>query len=441
MKKVLFTILGFGFLALNAQQVAERINYNHQEFKGVVKGEDKKSDAKRDLSNGWYDYANAYNDFNGTGFTSSVYFMSTDTNLYTVYTDGSTGNTNWHVLGRTNDPRDIVYSNNPAKYSRHNTYTWDSIRWTQFYVRQADSMMQGGNMVEIVDTVFIQYFKPSGLEFPSYIFTSDPNMTRHYSSFPLRNSFSVKTKLNSAAFKTDTIFLTKEWADSVNLDGASTTFFGRRIVAPVGITVPHSATNQNANIVGHTFTFKPMQVSTLGDTAIAYNGSSWEKKYNMYAVRMYAKTGFVIDNIDIEAINSTIISNTQMAFGATLGIWKSYLPGNVFTASLVDGTEYHLTTQTLSADQIDANGNGIGNIYPNPSNGVREVFVPVVLTQDAQITLSIRDITGKIVRTINGDYNAGDFDIAVSTEGLSNGVYTCTLLSNKINTTTKFILN
>ncbi len=439
MKKVLFTILGFGLLSLNAQ-VKEKINYDYPQFKIVVTNEGK-DNAKRDLGTGWFDYATAYNDFNGSGLTSSVYFMQPDTNLYIVYTAGEKIKTGFHVIGRINDPRDEVYSNNPARFSRHNTYTWDSIRFTQFYVRWADSMKVGLNNVEIVDTVFIQYFLPSGLDNQSYYYTSNPSKIYYYSC-PKRDNYKVKTRLNSSAFKTDTIFLTKQWADSVGLNGANTTFFGRQVVAPVGVTIPHSATNVNANLVGHTITFKPMKKPNLGDTGIAYNGSNWVNKYNMYGVRMYSKTDLDVENTDEQAQNNAVITNYEVLYGATVGnIFKSYIPGPVFGNTFFEGTDYHLTTQTLSVSTLDANGNGIGNIYPNPSNTANEVFVPVKLAESNTVTLTICDITGKVVKTITADYAAGDFDIAISTDGLSNGVYTCTMVAGDFKATTKFVLN
>ena len=260
MKRILFTILGLGLLSVSAQ-VKEKINYDYPQFKIVVKNENKNNNAKREVGKGWFDYATAYNDFNGAGITSFVSFIQPDTNLYTVQTDGAKSKTGFHILGRVNDPRDEVFSNNPARFSKHNTYTWDSIRFTQFYVRFADFMKVGANTVPIVDTVFIQYFLPAGLDNKSYVYQADPNKAYYYSC-PKVAAYNPKTRLNSGAFKTDTIFLTKAFADSVSLNGAQTSFFGRTLSIPVGINVPHNSSNPNSSIIGHTITFKPMKKPT-----------------------------------------------------------------------------------------------------------------------------------------------------------------------------------
>jgi hypothetical protein len=445
MKKLLFTILGMGILSLSAQ-LNQRFNFNLQglqELKIVVKNG--QSGNKRDIGTGWFDYVNAYNDFNGSGLENSAFvsWIQPDTNLNTVSSTGTKTKIGFHVLGRVNDPRDEVYSNNPVRFSRHNTYTWDSIRFTQFYIRNQDSMLVGGNMTAIVDTVFIQYFLPAGLETNGYAFQSDPNKSYFYTT-PIRNNYKKATRLNSSAFKTDTIFLTEQWADSIFIDGADSKVFGRGVTINIGQTIPHSPTSLISNVVGHTIFFKPMKPTKLGDTGIAFNNDSVFNKHNMYGLRLFSKTDVKVENTDLQAQNNAVITNFEMVYGGTVGpsgLFKSYLPGTVFTNTIFDATEYHLTSNTVSIDNIDANGNGIGNIYPNPSNSAAEVFVPVKLSSAQAVTLTICDLTGKVVRTVSADYNAGDFDIAVSTLGLSKGMYTCTMVSNDYKGTTKFILN
>lgn len=440
MKKVLFTIFGFGLLSLNAQVINDRINSDYPQFKIAVKNDGKNNNAKRDLGAGWFDYATAYNDFNGTGLVSSIMFLQPDTNLSIVYSSGDKQGHFMHVFGRVNDPRDEVFQNNPARFSRHNTYTWDSIRFTQFYIRFADSMKVGNANVAIVDTVFIQYFMPSGLNNSFYSYNADPSK-RYYYSAPNRDNYKKATRLNSSAFKTDTLFLTKAFADSVSLDGANTLFFARSYVAPVGVTIPHSSTNINASIIGHSFTFKPMKTPKLGDTGVAMDGSTWVNKFNMYGMRYFSKAGVKIEAVDPESQNNTFVTNSSLVYGQTVNGWRSYFPGSIFTNTLVESTDYHLTTQTLSVNTLDANGNGIGNIYPNPSNSSNEIFVPVKLAESKIVTLTICDVTGKVVKTIRAEYGAGDFDITVSTEGMDSGVYTCTMVAGDFKATTKFVLN
>jgi hypothetical protein len=442
MKKLLFTILGMGILSLSAQ-LNQRFNFNLQnlqELKIVLKNGQGLSGNKRDLGTGWFNYVNAYNDFNGSGLESSAFvsWIQPDTNLDIVSSTGTKSNIAFHVVGRINDPRDEVFSNNPVRFSRHNTYTWDSIRFTQFYIRNEDSMLVGGNMTEVVDTVFIQYFLPAGLETNSYVFTSDPNKAYFYTC-PNRNTYNKKTRLNSSAFKTDTIFLNGQWGDSISLSDSRV--FGRGVTIPIGKTIPHSPSSLISNLVGHTIFFKPMKPTKLGDTGLAFNSAPVFNKHNMYGLRLFSKTDVKVENTDIQAQNNSVITNFEVVYGQSVGIFKSYLPGNVFTNTIFDATEYHLTSNTVSVNTIDANGNGIGNIYPNPSNSANEVFVPVKLSSAQTVTLTICDLTGKVVKTISADYNAGDFDVAVSTIGLSKGMYTCTMVTNDYKGTTKFILN
>src|SRR5690606_25635791 len=158
MKKLLFTILGMGVLSLSAQ-LDQKFKFDlqsHQELKIVVKNGPGASGNKRDIGTGWFSYVSAYNEFNGAGLENSAFvsWIQPDSNLVNVSSTGTTNHTRFFVMGRMNDPRDEVYQNMPARFSRHNTYTWDSIRFTHFYIRNEDSMMVGGNMTEVVDTVF-----------------------------------------------------------------------------------------------------------------------------------------------------------------------------------------------------------------------------------------------------------------------------------------------
>ena len=77
-------------------------------------------------------------------------------------------------MGSVFDPKDSSYQiTGQPLLTRFNPYTVDTIRWLQFYVRNADSMekIQGTDTltVEIVDTLFVQYFNFQGLGFASVV--------------------------------------------------------------------------------------------------------------------------------------------------------------------------------------------------------------------------------------------------------------------------------
>ncbi len=90
-------------------------------------------------------------------------------------------------MGSVFDPKDSSYQiTGQPILTRFNPYNVDTIRWVQFYVRNADSLqrsrfrdsvLKDGVMVprfenynvEIVDTLFVQYFNFSGLGFASIV--------------------------------------------------------------------------------------------------------------------------------------------------------------------------------------------------------------------------------------------------------------------------------
>ncbi len=440
MKKLLLTIAAFGYFALNAQVEKKMVN-TEKGMPDATTTTTKNDNTKRDAPSGWFQYMGAYNTFNGSGLGGSVFFIQPDTNLITVFDDGQTNNTGFHQLGKVNDAKSEVFDGNPGRFTRFTSYTWDSLAFLKFYIRQIDSMKVGNSMVEVVDTCEIQYFDAAGLSVQAFTYNSAPTVT-HYYAVPNRDNYNKNTLRNSSAFKTETILLRKADADSMNLNGANTNFSGSALQVPVGRTISTNGNSVTANIVAHTITFKPMKKGVLGDTMVAYNGTNWTNKYNMFGLRYSSKTGLTHDQTDQSDINNSIINNFQVRYGQTFSIFKSYLPGTIWTNTLFDNSFYHLTASNdVDVTSQDFNGNALGYVYPNPSTGSSSVFAPVKLTSDVTVTINVMDITGKVVKTIVKDATAGDQDIEISTEGLSNGIYTLSISSDIFSATTKFVLN
>jgi hypothetical protein len=440
MKKILFTVLGLMIFSLNAQ-LNDRFRFElhkGQELKIRIRGGEDGPSAKRASASGWFDYVGAYDDFNGSGLGNAnfVAWIQPDTNIGLVSTTNERFKIGYHVVGRVNDPRDEVFENNPHRFSRHTNYSWDSIRFVQFYIRNEDSMKVGSGKVYVVDTVFIQYFLSSGLDNMAYSYANAPTINYYYSC-PKRNSYNKKTKLNSAAFKTDTILLTGSWADVID----DNTVTGRMVTANPGATITQDPKNVNANLIAHTITFKPMKPTKLGDTGLAFNNQPIFNRHNMYGLRMFAKEGLKVENANQEAQNNSIITNFEVGYGQTPSIFKSYLPGSVFSNTIFEATAYFITSNNVSVNTVDASGNGLGNIYPNPSSGAIEILVPVRMSTAHAVTFKICDITGKIIKTIATECEAGDSDIAISTLDLNAGLYTCTMVAGEFKATARFVVN
>ena len=67
----------------------------------------------------------------------------------------------------------------------------------------------------------------------------------------------------------------------------------------------------------------------------------------------------------------------------------------------------------------------VGNIFPNPVSGDGTLNINLNNAQD--MYLEITDLSGKLVSSENRSLNQGENNISISTEHLSNGIYTITL--------------
>lgn len=71
----------------------------------------------------------------------------------------------------------------------------------------------------------------------------------------------------------------------------------------------------------------------------------------------------------------------------------------------------------------------LSGIRPNPAN--TNFFADVVTYEDATITFTLRDVSGKVVRQHNASVNQGESSVETSLEGLENGLYFVTLQNEK----------
>jgi hypothetical protein len=79
------------------------------------------------------------------------------------------------------------------------------------------------------------------------------------------------------------------------------------------------------------------------------------------------------------------------------------------------------------------------NVFPNPS--VDNAQINYTLTEESNVTISIYDVTGKLIASDNkGSQVAGRHFSLVNTEAMSNGFYTVSVKTNSGITTTKMIV-
>ncbi len=452
MKRYLLSIalatLAIGQVSAQAQsshlKVQENLRYNGNVYikNGNTFTEKKLNRRAGNDTGGWYQFTKAYEEGTllGTKLSTFISFIYPDTTAYTVGTDGVKNKIGFHALGTTFDPKDSnFYAVNMPVLTKFQSYTLDSIVFQQSYVRFLDSTVVNGKTVEVVDTAYIQYFDITGLDVTAYNYQPPAPPTRYYCAYPKAANFNLKNCLNSAAIKTDTILLNGKMKDSIVLDGSNTSFFLRGIQASVGINSKSTSTTPiTNNLTAWTVTFHPMVKTSLGDTLIAYDGSKWFKKYNMYGIRLASLTGHDQLILNQTRINNSIISNFQVRYGQSFGPFKSYLSGTLFGSSIFVPGFFHITTSTLGTKNVASNL-GSAVVFPNPTSSGSGISVAFQSSTGAMVNAKITDMNGRIVKSIaSKNIVAGENVISFNTDGLAKGMYLISIQGNNGSTAAKF---
>jgi hypothetical protein len=102
--------------------------------------------------------------------------------------------------------------------------------------------------------------------------------------------------------------------------------------------------------------------------------------------------------------------------------------------------DFLVSTQNLNTPEINSLGYGLGKAYPNPTNGADQFIVPFVLGQGGNVSFTLSDITGKVVRSIHGNFQSGENEVTIGTEGLNSGIYIFSMTAGSYKGTGKVIV-
>jgi hypothetical protein len=475
---------------------------------------------RRDAASRWFNFASSYASLNGLTYRNIVSVLFPDT-AQIVFTDGI-GRVQYMTFGANFSPNDFAFGNN--RFNRWTNYTWDSIAWSQCYIRSVDSTnvtnqvaatgsvtvldftdlanvtftigsttlteglewdatddnsttaqslatainaisgapyltsvndstititnavagtvgnsvalatsnptsleLSGANLagggsqvvkVEVVDTLFVQLFTGESLDLRGLTFNDDPQ-TQYLTAYPRITGFTPSTLLNTTAFRTDTILLTAEWKDSLSITPLNMTT--RRLVNNIGVSVT-GGNDPMATVISSAFTYKPMLSYTISDTLISFvENVSISKKNNVMIFPYFNSTNHTHRISDYDAINNSYGTTGDLKGGAAgQGNFRSYrtLPGAIQNMS------YHLSTQSTNVESL-ASGSSfrLGNAYPNPTSGSESFVIPFTMGTSGNATFTVSDITGKVIKSVSKDFNAGENQIAIETNGLNSGIY------------------
>ena len=357
---------------------------------------------------GWYSYIKSSQDI-GHIYTRRITTLFPDSTLFTRIQDGlgndTSGNTNLHSIGQAFDPKYGFYVE-PDSLSATQGYIVDSIRIYYQYNHSGDSTS---------DTLRIQFFQNAQVQDFNF-----PNEGRTYS---VRYDAATNGSI-SPNFSREIILL---------LDSSDDTkgqFISRAIAIPGG--------GLNVNAGKHcafTMSFKPGYAHDSGDTIDHYYNPV--KKLNQFIPSVLVGkpgTPYHTANVGLFALKS-------QRYAFTPNEWPNhYVPGDVFYNHVrYFQADFYLIFAIDNIPKVSSIS--AFSIYPNPSNNLYQLNIDFELTQQEELTVTITDITGRVLKEISAtDYRQGKNTIKADITGLNAGMYYVNIISSSGGRTAKPII-
>lgn len=144
----------------------------------------------------------------------------------------------------------------------------------------------------------------------------------------------------------------------------------------------------------------------------------------------------LVDSIRTPLITDNSAHISRRTYETIGGVWAPYrsLEEDDFGIRLI------LANPFSSVQKVEYNSFSLGQSYPNPAN--QTAVIPFTLNSPKNVTITIRDIMGRIVEVKElGNMIAGNHQVQISTQELSNGIYTYTLSTGEESATLKMMVN
>lgn len=440
MKKLLF--LGFTVFAamtVNAQNLRQPILRDNG-VKAVMPARNTSKIGRRSGTPETYNYVTAYTNATSNQGKSTLFWIAPDSNACVVYTSGKS-NINFHTVGGAFDPKDTAFMESQnTLLTKFNPYHVDTMRFVKGYVRNVNQVDIGGNLVDVVDTLYVQYYDASGMSISAYYSTSDPNKVNHYYGVPKGTTFVPYVATNKSAIKTDTILLTAADADSFDIAGGK--YFPTVLtLTPNFNSLSTNGTAVTSNVIAYSLNFKPMIKAQLDDTIIDWTNANYTKKVNGFGVALEYFQNIPHDILTTPyKINNTFWTSSDLLPGAKVSIWQGYVPTTVYGTAYMMNTDISITCDNLSTKELMNSNIGVA-VYPNPSTIGSVPTALVNLKSASVVSAKVYDLNGRLVGQNSArSLNAGLNEMPLNVSNLSAGIYTVTVETSFGTKSSKFIV-
>ncbi|MCC6683504.1 MAG: T9SS type A sorting domain-containing protein [Bacteroidia bacterium] len=427
MKKSLFTLLGgmfaFGVMAQSNLQPTNKIEVKDYQIPFHSKLRVNSSANAGGQVSQWFSYASLQENLNG--FEGSSMLLFPDSSVLVVYMNNGTPasyNNTWISAGQALDPKDIEFSldGSTSTLSKFNDYTVDSIKILYLYDRTIHTS---------VDTMVVTFHK-------SQATTATGSLsTWNYGTAPNKKYFATTDfdRTTHEPAKTGIVYEVRMPLTALDSNANGTTWGEKNIAIPSSFgTIPKGM------VVGATVSFKPGYTYSAGDTLLATMDlpSQPVRELNKLWVRTLLRNG---NNVEHDYFNNGMaIDKTQLYTDRWEALGSRYLPSNFYSVSQFVHIDYLISSANVGIKNINGNGYGMGNAYPNPVSGNSAVNVPFAIGKSGDVTLTVTNIIGQNVSVSTEKFNAGENTFTVDLNNLKPGVYFYTISSGNFTSTKKF---
>ncbi|MCB9246497.1 MAG: T9SS type A sorting domain-containing protein [Flavobacteriales bacterium] len=423
MKNKNFLVAALMFLGSTAfaQVVNEDVRVFEEKDASFMPTKNTKQLNKREVS-GWYNYVNNLRQNGETFVYLSDIILWPDSLPLIPYPAGSgidPNNVFAHSVGSVFDPNSFYYVDPEQFDSRFVSYTVDSIAFFYKY----------HNFGDYTDSLRIQFYDPNGI----IVLTWNAGGQTRSVSFN-RTTLKGRDAVEEIALALDSsnntpLFFLNE----------SRTFSGA-IQVPVGITVePTGNFSDPENLFAFTIKFEPGNPNySLNDTMNRFDSTRMDGN-QMSIFSPYTVRGDGAASSADASYNHGLMLYTWGIYGATnQSFWYPLNPPSQPESHL--NAFYHVTASNVGLKNMNANGYGLGQAYPNPAQG-SNLFVPFALGKGEQVSVQITDLSGRVVRSVEPAYfGAGEHKIKIDISDLSEGVYIYELNAGDYSSSNKVVV-
>lgn len=223
--------------------------------------------------------------------------------------------------------------------------------------------------------------------------------------------------------------------------------FADGVVGAMEIVVTDEATNVGQTIYGRIFKYDD-NVSEYVEIAITEDHEITATDIQGAPIRLYVNDGPlpVSTGDDLLVMAAHYGGVDEVEFATAQQVETGSVRG-----VLADGSQFTLTspsaimvrlamTDFTGVEQTEVSTITVGQNVPNPFN--TNAKVNYTLNENANVTLNVVDLTGKVVATYNqGSQNAGNHTINLNADNLSNGVYFYTFTAGEYSVTKRMVVS